>query len=188
MAFQFTPVPNIPGLVLIEPKVFGDGRGWFAEMYKASDFVSNGIDVRFVQISHSKSASVGTIRGLHFQREPYAQGKLVRCIRGKVFDVAVDIRGGSSSFGKHAAFELSEDNKKLFWIPPGFAHGFCALSEGAEIEYYMTNEYRPDSERSLQWNDPTVGVAWPTSAPVLSVKDSGGVLLGKLDSNFTYSK
>jgi len=187
MAFQFTPVTNIPSLIVIEPKVFGDERGWFAEMYKATDFVAHGIDAHFVQISHSKSGKIGTIRGLHFQLAPHTQGKLVRCIRGKVHDVAVDIRKGSPSFSKYAAVELSEENKKLFWIPPGFAHGFCALTDGAEIEYYQTQEYSPENERSLLWNDPTVGVVWPTSSPILSPRDSAGVPIDKLDYNFIYS-
>ena len=186
MAFQFLPYPDIKGLVTIEPNVFTDSRGWFAEMYKKSEFLAAGIEVEFAQISHSRSLPVGTLRGLHFQRQPNSQGKLVRCIRGKVFDVAVDIRRGSPTYGKHGIAELSEENKKLFWIPPGFAHGFCTILEASEIEYYMTNEYNPESEGILLWNDPALAIPWPAANPVLSPKDASGQPLSSLDHNFTY--
>lgn len=188
MAFLFHPHTVISDLILVEPQVFPDGRGWFAEIYKRSEFVSAGIDVSFSQVSQSKSMASGTVRGLHFQRIPHAQGKLVRCIRGKAFDVAVDLRWGSPTYGKHGAVELSEENKKLFWIPAGFAHGFCAIEEGTEIEYFMTGEYSPQNEGILLWNDPKLAIPWPATASVLSAKDASGEPLEKLDHNFTWIK
>jgi dTDP-4-dehydrorhamnose 3,5-epimerase len=148
MPFQFERT-KIPDVILIKPKVFNDERGFFMETYKKSEFKENGIDVDFVQCNHSKS-SKGVIRGLHFQKEPCAQSKLVRCIRGKIFDVAVDIRKNSKTFGNYVSVELSEENKYLLFIPQGFAHGFQVLSEEAEIEYLVDNEYAPDYELNGQ--------------------------------------
>ena len=171
MPFEFIKT-EIPEVVIVKPKVFGDERGFFMETYKKSDFERAGIDTDFVQDNHSKSIK-GVLRGLHFQVQPKAQGKLVRCIRGKIFDVAVDIRKGSPTFGKWVGVELSEENKLMLWIPKGFAHGFLTLSEEAEIIYKVSgSEYSPVHDRSIRWNDPDIGISWPLEGePILSEKD-----------------
>jgi dTDP-4-dehydrorhamnose 3,5-epimerase len=161
---------SIPGLLIIEPKVFADARGFFMETYHAERFLHAGIHAQFVQDNHSRSAR-GVLRGIHYQ-EPNAQGKLVRCSRGVIFDVAVDIRVGSPDFGKWFGIELSEDNKKMLWVPPGFAHGFCALTEGADLIYKCTALYDAQSDRSILWNDPDIGIEWPVKEPLLSSKDA----------------
>ena len=177
MPFEFIKT-EIKDVILIKLKVFGDSRGFFMETYKKSDFERAGIDTDFVQDNHSKSTK-GVLRGLHFQKEPFAQGKLVRCIRGKIFDVAVDIRRDSSTFGKWVGFELSEDNKLMLWIPKGFAHGFLTLSEEAEVIYKVSGgEYAPDYEAGIRWNDPDIGIKWPLDGePILSEKDKKAPLL-----------
>jgi dTDP-4-dehydrorhamnose 3,5-epimerase len=158
---------------VIEPKVFADERGFFMESFKASDFAAFGITQDFVQDNHSKSRK-GVIRGLHFQRAPYAQGKLVRVTRGRAWDVAVDLRKGSPTFGTWCAVELSADNHLLFWIPEGFAHGFLALEDDTELLYKCTAEYNPTSDGGVRWNDPDIGVAWPQIgvSPLISSKDA----------------
>jgi dTDP-4-dehydrorhamnose 3,5-epimerase len=171
---QFLETP-LPGVILIEPRVFGDARGFFMETYRADLFGAHGIDETFVQDNHSRSAR-GVLRGLHYQ-EPYPQGKLVRCTRGSLFDVAVDIRRGSPAFGKWYSVTLSEENKSMLWIPPGFAHGFCALTDDAELVYKTTEIYRPEHDRAIRWNDPEIGVEWPISDPSLSAKDAAAPLL-----------
>ncbi len=172
MPFQIRTTP-IDGLLVIEPKVFADERGFFMESFKASDFAAFGITQNFVQDNHSKSRK-GVIRGLHFQRAPYAQGKLVRVTRGRAWDVAVDLRKGSPTFGTWCAVELSADNHLLFWIPEGFAHGFLALEDDTELLYKCTAEYNPTSDGGVRWNDPDIGVAWPQIgvSPLLSTKDA----------------
>jgi len=172
MPFQIRTTP-IDGLLVIEPKVFADERGFFMESFKASDFAAFGITQDFVQDNHSKSRK-GVIRGLHFQRAPYAQGKLVRVTRGRAWDVAVDLRKGSPTFGTWCAVELSADNHLLFWIPEGFAHGFLALEDDTELLYKCTAEYNPTSDGGIRWNDPDIGVAWPQIgvSPLLSSKDA----------------
>jgi len=172
MPFQMRTTP-IDGLLVIEPKVFADERGFFMESFKASDFAAFGITQNFVQDNHSKSRK-GVIRGLHFQRAPYAQGKLVRVTRGRAWDVAVDLRKGSPTFGTWCAVELSADNHLLFWIPEGFAHGFLALEDDTELLYKCTAEYNPTSDGGVRWNDPDIGVAWPQIgvSPLLSSKDA----------------
>ena len=172
MPFQMRTTP-IDGLLVIEPKVFADERGFFMESFKASDFAAFGITQNFVQDNHSKSRK-GVIRGLHFQRAPYAQGKLVRVTRGRAWDVAVDLRKGSPTFGTWCAVELSADNHLLFWIPEGFAHGFLALEDDTELLYKCTAEYNPTSDGGIRWNDPDIGVAWPQIgvSPLLSSKDA----------------
>ncbi|NMG15095.1 dTDP-4-dehydrorhamnose 3,5-epimerase [Aromatoleum bremense] len=164
---------SIPDVLMIEPKVFGDARGFFFESFNARAFRdATGLDETFVQDNHSRSAR-GVLRGLHYQiRQP--QGKLVRVVRGAVFDVAVDLRRASPSFGRWAGVELSEDNHRQLWIPPGFAHGFVVLSESADFLYKTTDYYAPEHERCLLWNDPAVGVDWPLDAPLLSGKDREG--------------
>jgi dTDP-4-dehydrorhamnose 3,5-epimerase len=160
----------LPGVFLIEPKVFTDERGFFMETYNLDAFRTAGITDTFVQDNHSRSAR-GVLRGLHYQ-EPNAQGKLVRCTRGAIFDVAVDIRRGSPSFAKWFGLELSDANKLMLWIPPGFAHGFCALEGDSDLVYKCTTLYDQPSDRCILWNDPEIGIEWPIGEPVLSEKDS----------------
>jgi len=165
----------IPDLLWIEPKVFGDARGFFFESYNRQAFqAATGLDVDFVQDNHSKSAK-GVLRGLHFQLPPKAQGKLVRVVAGEVFDVAVDIRRNSPTFGHWVGEILSADNKKQFWIPPGFAHGFVTLSESAEFLYKTTDYYAPEFERCIRWDDPALAIDWQLDVPPLvSAKDAEG--------------
>ena len=152
---------SIPDVVLIEPKVFGDARGFFLESFNQQAFdEATGTHHQFVQDNHSRSAK-GVLRGLHYQLPPHAQGKLVRVVRGTVWDVAVDIRQGSPTFGQWVAEELSEDNHRQLWIPPGFAHGFVVLSETADFLYKTTAYYAPQSDRGIAWNDPQIGIRWP---------------------------
>ena len=169
---------EIPEVVLIKPKVFKDDRGFFMETYKKSEFERAAITTSFVQDNHSKSTKY-VLRGLHFQKEPFGQGKLVRCIRGKIFDVAVDIRKESPTFKRWVGFELTEENKQMLWIPRGFAHGFLTLSDEAEIIYKVSdNEYSPKSDAGIIWNDPEININWPIDRePILSGKDK---LLPKL--------
>lgn len=171
MPFTFTKAP-IEGLVIIEPKAFPDERGFFMENYKQSDFEKAGILGPFVQDNHSRSKR-GVLRGLHFQRPPYAQGKLVRVSRGRAWDVAVDLRKASPTFGKYFALELSESNRLMFWIPAGFAHGFLALEDDTELQYKCTAEYDAASDGGLRWNDPDIAIAWPDIGipPLVSAKD-----------------
>lgn len=167
----------LPGVLLITPRVFGDSRGFFLETFHLEKYAVHGIRGPFVQDNWSHSAK-NTLRGLHFQ-EPNAQGKLVSCTRGAVYDVAVDVRVGSPTFGKWFGCELSEANKKQLWIPQGFAHGFCALSDDADFLYKCTALYAPDCEHSIAWNDPAIGIDWPTQAPLLSKKDLEAPVLAK---------
>ena len=151
---------KIEGLTIIEPSVFADDRGFFMETYSKKVFAENGIDVEFVQDNHSQSTK-GVLRGLHFQKAPFAQDKLIRCTRGEVFDVAVDLRPDSATFGKWEGIVLSEENKKMFFIPKGFAHGFLVLSDVADFQYKCSNLYNKESEGGLLWNDPTIAIDWP---------------------------
>ncbi|EBO5289753.1 dTDP-4-dehydrorhamnose 3,5-epimerase [Salmonella enterica] len=164
---------EIPGVLIFEPKVFSDERGFFMESFNQKVFEEAvGRKIEFVQDNHSKSTK-GVLRGLHYQVEPYAQGKLVRCIAGEVFDVAVDIRKDSETFGKWVGVNISSENKRQLWIPEGFAHGFLVLSEEAEFVYKTSNFYNPDSDRGVAWNDPDIGINWPLiNNPLLSNKDS----------------
>lgn len=168
----------IPDVLILEPKVFGDDRGFFMESFNQKQFDDIvGRHVDFVQDNHSKS-SKGVLRGLHYQLNPNAQAKLVRCVVGEVFDVAVDIRKSSATFGKWAGVRLSADNNRQFWIPEGFAHGFVVLSDTAEFVYKTTNYYAPESDRGLLWSDPAIGIDWQgITAPLLSDKDSKQPLL-----------
>lgn len=168
---------SIPDVLIIEPKVFGDARGFFFESYNEQAFAqATGLSLNFVQDNHSRSAK-GVLRGLHYQiRQP--QGKLVRVVRGSVFDVAVDIRRSSSTFGRWVGVELSESNHRELWVPPGFAHGFVVTSESADFLYKTTDYYAPEHERCIVWNDPDIDIEWPLDgAPALSAKDQQGVLL-----------
>lgn len=171
----------IPDVLILEPKVFGDERGFFFESYNRKAFFNaTGLDPDFVQDNHSKSAR-GVLRGLHYQIE-HAQGKLVRAVSGAVWDVAVDIRRSSPTFGQHVGVELSAENKRLLWIPPGFAHGFLVLSESAEFLYKTTDYWQPQYERCILWNDPALGLPWPlATSPILSTKDQAGIPLNEAD-------
>jgi len=176
MPFNFEKT-EINDVILVKPKVFGDDRGFFMETYKESDFEKAGIKDKFVQDNYSKSVK-GVLRGLHFQKPPMQQGKLVRCVMGKIFDVAVDIRKDSPTFGKWTAYELSEDNKHMLWIPKGFAHAFLTLSDEAEIMYKVSGaEYSPEHDSGIIWNDPHLNINWHLEEygidkPSLSEKDS----------------
>jgi len=158
------------GLLLVKPKVFGDDRGFFMESFSRKDFESAGVKMEIAQMNHSESVS-GVLRGLHFQHHPFEQAKLVRCIRGEIFDAAVDIRPGSTSFGKHFAVKLSDLNRFMLYMPRGFAHGFVVLSDIAESEYAVDNLYAPDHEGGIIWNDPDLAISWPAGEPILSEKD-----------------
>ena len=176
MPYTVTPTA-IPDVLVLEPRVFGDARGFFFESFNARDFAqATGVNVEFVQDNHSKSAR-GVLRGLHYQIA-HAQGKLVRVVQGEVFDVVVDLRQSSPTFGKWVGERLSADNKKQMWIPPGLAHGFLVTSESAEFLYKTTDYWYPEHERSLRWNDPAIGIDWPLDGqPLLAVKDAEALLL-----------
>ncbi len=171
---------TLPEVLVLEPKVFGDERGFFLESFNQRAFdAAVGYPISFVQDNHSRSAR-GVLRGLHYQLPPHAQGKLVRVTAGRVFDVAVDMRAGSPRFGHWAGTELSGENHRQLWIPPGFAHGFLVLSDSADFLYKTTDYYAPQAEAAVRWDDPTLGIAWPDSglAPMLSAKDASAPLLG----------
>ena len=171
MGFEFIK-QEIPEVVLIKPKVFGDNRGFIMETYKKSEFYANGIEIEFNQDNHSKSTA-HVLRGLHFQKAPYGQAKIVRCTRGRIYDVAVDIRPESKTFGKYIKVELSEDNKQMLFIPEGFAHGFVVLSEEAELNYKASGEYAPQADCGVIWNDKDINIDWEIDfEPILSEKDT----------------
>ena len=170
MSFTFTHLA-IPDVILIEPRVFPDERGFFMESYKYSEFSAFGIKERFVQDNHSHSTK-GVLRGLHYQKAPKAQGKLVRVVVGEIFDVGVDIRKDSPTYGKWVGEVLSAENKRMLYIPAGFAHGFCVLSKEAEVLYKTTEEYAPEYDAGIIWNDPEIDIQWPIERPILSKKDA----------------
>jgi dTDP-4-dehydrorhamnose 3,5-epimerase len=174
---RFTPT-ELPGVILVEPDVHRDPRGFFLESYHQAKYAKGGIDTVFVQDNHSASQR-GTLRGLHSQIE-HAQDKLVRAVEGEIFDVAVDIRVGSPTFGRWTGVTLSADNFKQLYVPKGFAHGFCVLSETAQVEYKVTNFYHPEHEIVVQWNDPAIGIRWPIEKPLLSARDQAGKPLSEL--------
>ena len=180
---------EIPDVVIVEPIVFSDTRGFFMEIYSQKLFAQNGIHVDFVQDNISRSVK-GTLRGLHYQSDPHAQAKLVRVIKGAVFDVAVDIRKGSPTFGKWVGIELSEENKKALYIPPGFAHGFYVLTDIAEFTYKCSAFYAPEADRGIFWNDPAIGIEWPidVSEIITSEKDQNLPLLNDADINYRFNK
>jgi dTDP-4-dehydrorhamnose 3,5-epimerase len=171
MQFQET---EIPAVKIVTPRKHGDARGFFSEVYKQSDWVAAGLDCRFVQDNHSYSAPAGTLRGLHFQTPPFAQDKLVRVIRGRMLDIAVDIRRASPTFGQHIAVELSAENWRQLYIPAGFAHGFITLEPDTEVLYKVTALYSPAHDRGVAYDDPDIGINWPTppGGPILSEKDT----------------
>ena len=187
MPATFRPFPEMPDVVLVEPRAFADERGWFMETYKRSEFEAHGIPHAFAQDNHSRSAKRGVLRGLHYQKDPMAQGKLVRCVAGEIFDVAVDIRRGSPTYGRWVAATLSAENRHALWVPPGFAHGFVTLTELADVTYKTTSEYSAPHDRAIRWDDPALGIRWPVDAPLLSKKDAEAPLLAEADNGFTYT-
>ncbi|PLX11330.1 MAG: dTDP-4-dehydrorhamnose 3,5-epimerase [Marinilabiliales bacterium] len=174
---------KIPDLYIVKPRVFEDHRGYFFESYNKEMFLRNGIDQNFVQDNESKS-SKGVLRGLHYQKPPFAQGKLVRVMQGAVLDVAVDIRTNSPTYGQWASVELTQDNKWMYWVPPGFAHGFVTLEENTVFFYKCTNVYNKESEGSIMWNDPDLNIDWQVENPILSDKDKNGPLFKDFISPF----
>jgi len=183
MSLKITPT-RLPEVLIVEPRVFGDARGFFTESWNEQVFnAATGNSLRFVQDNHSRSAR-GVLRGLHFQLPPHAQGKLVRVVSGAVFDVAVDMRASSPNFGRWEGVELSAENQRQLWIPPGFAHGFLVLSESADFLYKTTDLYAPQSEGAVRWDDPTIGIQWPDTGvpPLLAEKDRLAPLLADAKS------
>jgi dTDP-4-dehydrorhamnose 3,5-epimerase len=176
--FSFTPLGSLPEVVLIKATRHGDARGWFAEVYKQSEFAAKGIVAEFRQENHSRTAEKGTLRGLHYQIPPFAQGKLIRVVSGEIYDVAIDIRHGSATFGQWESTVLSAANPAMLWIPEGFAHGFQTLSPGCEVIYKTTNEYSRLHERGIRWDDPGLAIPWPIKAPLLSDRDRDWSSLG----------
>jgi len=179
----------IRGVITLIPNRHGDSRGYFTETFRQDLFAEAVGPVSFVQDNQSMSAEVGTVRGLHFQLNPRAQGKLVRCLAGAILDVAVDIRRGSPTYGQHVKVELSVDNGQQLWVPPGFAHGFCTLTPNTVIAYKVTDYYSPEHDRGLRWDDPALAIDWPVAEDkaILSAKDRVQPLLSELDADFVYA-
>lgn len=175
----------LPEVKVITPKYFMDDRGYFAETYSKRTLAKYGIGADFVQDNHSLTLKKGTIRGIHFQRDPKAQGKLVRCVRGRILDVAVDLRRDSPTFKQWAAVELSVDNRRQLWIPAGFGHAFLTLEDNCEVQYKVDEFYAPEYDGGIAWNDPELGIGWGVDAPILSEKDARAPLLADSGVNFT---
>ena len=187
MPFEFIK-QEIPEVILVKPRVFNDERGFFMESYKYSEFVENGISEVFIQDNHSKS-SKGVLRGLHYQLNPKAQGKLVRCTNGEILDVAVDIRIGSPTFGNWVSAKLTAENKEMLYVPAGFAHGFIVLSDTAELIYKTTGEYAPECDRGIKWNDKDINIQWGIDfEPLVSAKDANLPDLKNAEINFKYGE
>lgn len=184
MAFIFKRL-DIPEVILVEAQIFSDERGFFMESFKESEFVSNEIKTKFVQDNFSRSVK-GVLRGLHYQKNPQAQAKLVIALQGEIFDVAVDIRKGSPTYGKWVGEILSDKNHRLLYIPEGFAHGFCVLSHSADVIYKVNSEYSPEHERGILWNDADLAIKWPIDKPVMIKKDLDVPVLKNADNNFVY--
>lgn len=175
---------KIKDLIIIEPRVSGDNRGWFFESYNQKEFYNHGINIVFNQENHSLSKEKGVLRGLHFQKDPFAQTKLVRCTRGKIWDVAVDLRKSSPTYLKWFGIELTPENHKMLFIPKGFAHGFLTLEENSEVQYKVDNFYDPNTDRSIRYDDPDIGIRWPLVDVILSDKDIKAPYLKDSDVNF----
>jgi len=184
MPFSFKKL-NIPEVIQVEAKAFPDERGFFMESFKESAFSTNGINTKFVQDNFSHSFK-GALRGLHYQKDPKAQAKLVTALRGEVFDVAVDIRKGSPTYGKWVGEILSEQNHRLLFVPEGFAHGFLVLSSEADVLYKVNQEYSPEHEKGIIWNDPDIGIKWPMENPIIKEVDAKQPLLKDADNNFVF--
>lgn len=175
---------SLPGVMILAPKRFGDARGWFCETWNADVMQAAGLDLHFVQDNHSFSAAAGTLRGLHYQRPPHAQDKLVRCSRGVIFDVAVDFRRGSATFGQWVGVELSAENGWQLLVPKGFLHGFVTRVADTEVQYKCTDVYAPDCDGAVRWDDPDIGIDWGVADPVLSTKDAAAPVLRDVASPF----
>ena len=184
MPFKFKNL-DIPEVILVEPQAFPDERGFFMESFKESQFSANGINTKFVQDNYSHSIK-GVLRGLHYQKNPKAQAKLVMAVRGEIFDVAVDIRKDSPTYGKWVGETLSDQNHRLLYVPEGFAHGFCVLSNEADVLYKVNQEYSTEHDGGILWDDPDVAVKWPVNKPILSKKDLQQPFLKNADNNFVY--
>lgn len=177
---------SLSGALIIEPSVYEDNRGFFMESYNARDFAEQGVNINFVQDNHSYSAKKGILRGLHYQLQPKAQTKLVRVTAGAIYDIIVDIRQGSPTFGKWNGFILSAENKRQLLVPEGFAHGFCTIEPHTEVLYKVDEFHSSTLERGIAWNDPAIGILWPTKTPILSAKDESHPLLAEAEINFLY--
>lgn len=177
---------NLPDVKLLEPAVFGDNRGFFIESYNEQVANANGIPFVFIQDNHSLSVEAGVIRGMHYQLSPKVQTKLVRATAGAIYDVVIDIRRGSPTFGQWQGFILSASNKRQLLVPQGFAHGFCTLVPNCEVQYKVDALYSPEYDRGIAWNDPALAIDWPTSSPILSEKDGKHPVLAEADINFVY--
>lgn len=177
---------SIPSVLLIKPRVFSDVRGWFIETYSTRQYYAAGIHNVFIQDNHSFSAQKGTLRGLHFQKPPMAQTKLIHCTRGAILDIAVDIRNGSPTYLKWVRVELSAENKQQLLIPKGFAHGFITLTDDVEVQYKVDNDYSPENDCNIRYNDPTIGIDWGIEEPFLSDKDRNAPFLKDCDATFEY--
>ena len=186
MAFRFTKL-EIPEVIHVESDIYVDDRGYFTETYKYPEFQNNGIKKPFVQVNHSKSTK-GVLRGLHYQKDPMAQGKLVTVVEGEIFDVAVDIRVGSSTYGRWVAEILDAQRKNMVYVPEGFAHGFCALSDTVQVIYYCSEVYSSEHERGILWSDPELNIPWPAKDPIVSERDSQLPLLSQASDSFYYKK
>lgn len=184
MPFKFSN-REIPGVKVIEYRKFDDPRGFFMETFRRQDFAEQGITIPFVQDNYSHSGR-GVLRGLHYQKDPFAQGKLVVVLKGEVYDVGVDIRRGSPTYGRWIGEILSAGNQKMLYLPPGLAHGFCVLSEEADFFYKVTADYAPDLDRGIIWDDPEIGIEWPISDPILSEKDRRLPPLSRADNNYLF--
>jgi dTDP-4-dehydrorhamnose 3,5-epimerase len=179
---------KIPGVILLEPKVFGDYRGFFVESYNKQTFDNLGLKYNFIQDNHSLSAQPGTLRGLHYQLGPKAQTKLVRVTQGSIYDVVVDMRKNSPTYGKWEGFILSSENKRQLLVPKGFAHGFCTIASNTEVQYKVDEYYSPDYDRGVIWNDPHLLIDWPTSNPLLSEKDTKHPVFLEAENNFEWER
>lgn len=177
---------KLPGVKLIDPAVFGDHRGFFLESYNSRTFADNGMNCKFIQDNHSLSVEAGVLRGLHYQLNTKAQSKLLRVVAGAIYDVVVDIRKGSPTFGHWEGFILSSSNKRQLFVPKGFAHGFCTLVPNTEVLYKVDEYYSPEHDRGIAWNDPALNIDWPIQQPILSEKDSKHPLLADAELNFLY--
>jgi dTDP-4-dehydrorhamnose 3,5-epimerase len=173
---------------VLEPRVFGDHRGFFIESYNTKDFKELGLSYTFVQDNHSLSVEAGTLRGLHYQLDPYAQTKLVRAVGGAIYDVILDIRKGSPTYGQWQGFILTEENKRQLLVPKGFAHGFCTLVKNTEVIYKVDNYYSAEHDKGIQWNDPQLNIDWPTAEPILSGKDSQHPNFNEAENTFVFSR
>jgi dTDP-4-dehydrorhamnose 3,5-epimerase len=182
-SMQIEPT-DLPDVLVLTPRRFGDARGWFSETWNAKAMAEAGLDLAFVQDNHSRSGAKGTLRGLHYQSPPRAQDKLVRCTRGAILDVAVDIRTGSPTYARWVAVELSAENGRQLFVPKGFLHGFLTLTENAEVQYKCTDFYAPDHDGAVRWDDPAIGIDWGVTSPILSDKDARAPLLADIGSPF----